>query len=182
MDFGAVLDDWDRLTAKSAGKKSIRDDEKKKLQASLDEKENPPLAEIGAGKIGNEKLVDPMTAWLRVNGVMDKDAEEEDSIQNAAAKRRYLRAKAPDATIDLHGLTRDEAWLRLSAFFADSRRHGAEKILIVHGKGNHSEGEAILKRVTRDFIERCAFAGESGQADARSGGSGASWVLLKHEA
>jgi len=182
MDFGAVLDDWDQRTAKSAGKKSIRADEKKRLQESLDAKENPPDMDI-QGQSGHtgEKAIDPLTAWLRVNGVRDKDADEQEEQTSAAEKRRLLRSKAPDATIDLHGLTRDEAWLRLSAFFTDSRRQGAEKLLIVHGKGNHSEGEAVLKRVTRDFIERCVFAGESGPADARSGGSGASWVLLKSE-
>ena len=56
---------------------------------------------------------------------------------------------------------------------------GAEKVLVVHGKGNHSEGESVLKRTTREFVERCPFAGESGQAEVRLGGSGATWVALK---
>jgi DNA-nicking Smr family endonuclease len=35
----------------------------------------------------------------------------------------------------------------------------------------------VLKRTVREFIERCPFAGESGQGPA--GGAGATWVLLK---
>jgi hypothetical protein len=36
--------------------------------------------------------------------------------------------------------------------------------------------------VVREYIERCAFAGESGPATAADGGSGATWVLLKDAA
>ncbi len=183
MDFGDILDDWDRQTAKPVGKKALRAAEKARveddgLQRALSEKENPP-ATAAPTRPAASKTVDPLTAWLRVNGVQDKDAAAEEEALSAAERRQILRAKSPDAVIDLHGLSRDEAWLRLSAFFAAARRDGAEKVLVVHGKGNHSEGEAVLKRTTREFVERCPFAGECGQADSRSGGAGATWVILK---
>ena len=196
MDFGDILDDWDRQTAKSAGKKAIRAESKARaqeadLRRTLAAKENPPEGAASQGAAsqgtapdraaGSLAAVDPLTAWLRVNGVQDKDAAAEADILSAAERRRRLRNKAPDAVIDLHGLTRDEAWLRLSAFFASALRQGAEKILVVHGKGNHSEGEAVLKKATREFVERCSFAGECGQADSRSGGAGATWVILKRD-
>jgi len=174
MDFGDILEDWDKRTAKSAGKKNIKASERR----AADEPARLPDTPV-AGEV-SERRVDPLTAWLRMNPVEDKDAAP--SVQMAAdsgEKRRRLRAKAPDASIDLHGLTRDEAWTRLTSFFADARRRGLEKIRIVHGKGNHSEGEAVLKRATREFIERCPFAGESGAADNKAGGSGATWVILK---
>ncbi len=170
MDFGDILDDWDKRTAKPAGKKAVRAAERE-LQKS---------AEVPPAVRECQRRVDPLTAWLRTNPIQDKDsAAEQERGGDAAERRRRLRTKAPDAAIDLHGLTRDEAWTRLSAFFADAKRRGLEKLLIVHGKGNHSEGEAVLKRTTRQFIERCAYAGESGTADNRSGGNGATWVLLK---
>jgi DNA-nicking Smr family endonuclease len=196
MDFGDILDDWDRQTAKSAGKKAIRAESKARaqeadLQRTLAAKENPPEGAASQRAAlrgtapnrtaGSLAAVDPLTAWLRVNGVQDKDAAAEADILSAAERRRRLRNKAPDAVIDLHGLTRDEAWLRLSAFFASALRQGAEKVLVVHGKGNHSEGEAVLKKATREFVERCSFAGECGQADSRSGGAGATWVILKRD-
>ncbi len=186
MDFGDILDDWDRQTAKPAGKKAIRAEGKAReqeadLQKSLAAKENPPARPASTRAAEEPKTVDPLTAWLRVNGVQDKDAAAEADILSAAERRSRLRNKTPDAVIDLHGLTRDEAWLRLSAFFAAALRQGAEKVLVVHGKGNHSEGEAVLKKATRDFVERCSFAGECGQADSRSGGAGATWVILKRD-
>jgi DNA-nicking Smr family endonuclease len=112
--------------------------------------------------------------------VYDKDAErQEDSAETPAERRRRLRLAKSDDVIDIHGLTREEAAAALEAFFDGARRKGHEKLLVIHGKGNHSQKEAVLKYVTRDFIERCPFAGESGYADAAGGGSGATWVLLK---
>jgi DNA-nicking Smr family endonuclease len=124
--------------------------------------------------------VDPLTAWLRINGVYDKDAEDpEREGRQAAERRRRLRTKKPDAILDLHGLTWDEAWSAMETFFEESRRMDLEKVLLIHGKGNHSEGEAILKRAVLQFIEKCPYAGESGQPNVELGGSGATWVLLK---
>jgi DNA-nicking Smr family endonuclease len=146
------LDQWDRQTGRSGGKK------------------NAPVEESH-----------PLSAWLRVNEVVDKDAESAGSAHPAGRgeRRRRLRMKRPDATLDLHGQTREEAWIAMDGFFNLCRQQGLEKLLIVHGKGNHSKGEAALKRVVRDYIEYCAYAGESGQAAASEGGSGATWVLLK---
>jgi DNA-nicking Smr family endonuclease len=127
-----------------------------------------------------ELKVDPLTAWLRVNGIQDKDADSGETARGRAGeRRRRLIAKKPDASLDLHGLTRDEAWIAMETFFQEGRRQDFEKLLLVHGKGNHSDGDAVLKRAVRQFIENCPFAGESGQPSAELGGSGATWVLLK---
>jgi DNA-nicking Smr family endonuclease len=123
--------------------------------------------------------VDPLSAWLRVQGVQDKDAEEGENRESPGERRRRLLRKPPDGVLDIHGLTRDEAQIALETFFRDSRRRGFEKVLLVHGKGNHSSGEAVLKSAVREFIERCPYAGESGHAQGNSGGNGATWVLLK---
>lgn len=166
VDFGAILDEWERKTAIPAGKKAVQ----KALQDS---------DVSGVGLPDAHKAVDPVSAWVRRNGIVDKDADFENDVMNAAKRRRRLLSKRPDAVLDLHGLTQNEAWDRLDLFFKEAREKGLEKLLVIHGKGNHSEGEAALKRTTRDFFERCPYAGESGQASAELGGSGASWVLLK---
>ncbi|MDR1596237.1 MAG: Smr/MutS family protein [Treponema sp.] len=159
MDFGDILDQWDRGTVNPKWK-------------TASAKQN--------GKPGTER-VDPFTAWLRINGTVDKDAETALTAgkSDRGERRRRLLAKKPDAALDLHGLTRDEAWLALDNFFRAGQQQGFDKLLIIHGKGNHSERAGVLKRTVRDFIERCAFAGESGQSSAAEGGSGATWVFLK---
>ena len=104
-------------------------------------------------------------------------------------RRRRLLKKKPDASIDLHGLTKDEAWNALEAFFANSAGNGFEKVLIIHGKGNHRGGgnedpysaEGALRDLSRRFIESCPHAGESGFSHIKEGGSGATWVILKEK-
>ncbi|MDR1249168.1 MAG: Smr/MutS family protein [Treponema sp.] len=157
MDFGDILEKWDRQTGKASGQK--------------------------AAPMTADHKTDILSSWLRISDVVDKDAD----LYGIAApaekgeRRRRLRLKKPDAVLDLHGQTRDEAWVSLDEFFRLGRQQGLEKLLVIHGKGNHSEGEAALKRVVQGYIERCAFAGESGQSTAAEGGSGATWVLLKQE-
>jgi DNA-nicking Smr family endonuclease len=108
-----------------------------------------------------------------------KDTEERSKQSGAQEKRRRLRNKRPDAELDIHGQTRDAAWQALETFFNTAKEKELEKVLIIHGKGNHSVDEPVLKRVVMDFIERCPFAGESGRGKASAGGDGATWVLLK---
>ena len=105
--------------------------------------------------------------------------DEEFETESRESKRKRLQAKKPDAIIDLHGLTQEEAWINLEEFFNKSRSKGFEKILIIHGKGLHSQNEGVLKDLSRKFIERCPFAGISGRSSASRGGGGATWVLLK---
>jgi DNA-nicking Smr family endonuclease len=158
MNFGDKLDQWDRQTARAAGKKAS----------------SHPGSMVQAVEEYN-----PLNAWLMRNGVYDKDAEAGESRPQAGERRRRLLRQRPDAAIDLHGLTRDEAWTALETFFEDSRLNNFEKVMVIHGKGNHSEGEAVLSEVSRKFIEACSFAGESGHGSAAEGGRGATWVFLK---
>ena len=127
--------------------------------------------------------VNPMELWLRRHGVVDKDAlaqEAEEREHNQS--REYLKKLPIGARIDLHGLTRDEAWERLDSFVADCSRRGIQKVLIVHGKGHHSKERSdvsILSAVVRTFIELDRRLGASGHPDKRLGGSGATWVIIK---
>ena len=126
-------------------------------------------------------ILDKWEKKTPVNAVYHKDIEESGEKNVLGERRSRLLRKKPDACIDLHGLTSDEAWTALETFFEDSRSKGFEKVLIIHGKGNHiSNGnEGALKLLSRRFVEHCSFAGESGQNTARDGGSGATWVILK---
>ena len=118
------------------------------------------------------------------NNLVDKDLGSSGGKNNSGEKRSRLLRKRPDASIDLHNLKREEAWTALDTFFEDSARKGYEKVLIIHGKGNHTGfayGEGVLRDLVRQFIESCSHAGESGHCSNREGGRGATWVLLKQE-
>ena len=163
MDFGDILNKWEQQRPGTA-----------KSNTAGNTAGNDP-----SGDPSIEKKISPMDAWLRANEIYDKDALDLGRQHSAQEKRRRLRNKKPEAQLDIHGQTRDEAWLSLETFFAEAREKGLEKILVIHGKGNHSAGEAVLKRAVMEFIERCPYAGESGRGKAASGGEGATWVLLK---
>ena len=107
-----------------------------------------------------------------------RENETENDAPVYADKRR-LRSKKPDDVLDIHGLTREEAWLALERFFENARNSEFEKLRIIHGKGNHSKEDAVLKLCVREFIEKCPNAGESGYEKSSGGGTGATWVLLK---
>ncbi|MDR1059028.1 MAG: Smr/MutS family protein [Treponema sp.] len=164
MDFGDILDKWDR---QSAGNRRI---EPEQMGGSLPEQTVSPA-----------KRANPLDTWLRINGVYDKDRDFEALRTASGERRRRLLRKKPDGVIDLHGLTQDEAWTALEDFFGEARQRGFEKLLIIHGKGNHSEGEGVLRDLTRGFIEKCPFAGEMGHNSGAEGGRGSTWVLLKDE-
>jgi DNA-nicking Smr family endonuclease len=119
-----------------------------------------------------------MENWLRDGEIYDKDADMEKTPAPGEQRRRLLRSR-PDDTIDIHGLTSEEAQISLDNFFTNAKNSGFKKLRIIHGKGNHSKGEAVLGRTVRDFIEKCPFAGESGSEVSANGGSGATWVFLK---
>ena len=81
--------------------------------------------------------------------------------------------------LDLHGLTREEARERLSAFLREAHRRCQRCVRVVHGKGNGSPGrQPVLKdkvqRWLAQRVEVIAFA----QASGAQGGAGALLVLL----
>lgn len=90
-----------------------------------------------------------------------------------------LRKMRPQAVIDLHGMKAPEAEKALWKFMASCREKGLVKVLIIHGKGLHSDGEGVLKKVVDDFLRDCPHAGMNGTPDSRDGGSGARWVIIK---
>jgi DNA-nicking Smr family endonuclease len=133
------------------------------------------------------KILDQWERLAPAPTMYGKDQEPE--LESSFERRRRLLRKRPDGTIDLHGLNREEAWEALVHFFEDARERKFEKLLVIHGKGNHTGNcspafaangsSGILKNTVRDFIEHCPFAGESGYSNAALGGAGSTWVLLK---
>jgi len=98
---------------------------------------------------------------------------------------RKLRAGeiALQGHVDLHGLTREEAKASLERFLLASRQAGKRCVLVVHGRGLHSEDQIpVLKAgvqlwLTRGRIARWVLAFST--ARPHDGGSGAVYVLLR---
>jgi DNA-nicking Smr family endonuclease len=96
---------------------------------------------------------------------------------------RFKRGEmAIDAKIDLHGLTQAEAHDRLQGFLAKAASAGKRCVLIVTGKGAGGWGvlrDSVPRWLNEPALRRhlLAFA----QAQARHGGAGALYALLKRK-
>lgn len=115
--------------------------------------------------------------------IIDKDAEAEKlEAKKKASRSSYIQKLAPQDTLDLHGLTQDQAWKALNDFVANARRRGLQKVLIIHGKGIHStDSEGVLGGLVQKFIEGDQRLGANGKADKNHGGSGATWVVVRQK-
>jgi DNA-nicking Smr family endonuclease len=117
--------------------------------------------------------------WLQNNIIHDKDAGLNGVSKPGENRRRLLRT-APDDILDIHGMTSEKAWVSLESFFSGAKEKGFKKLRVIHGKGNHSQGDSVLIQTVRKYIEKCPFAGESGFEKVNYGGGGATWVFLKN--
>ena len=95
-------------------------------------------------------------------------------------------------TIDLHGYTLDQANQNISDFINQNYFAGVNKLIVVTGKGLHSENEknpyvskdlSILKYSVPEFIKNNKSLMnkiyEFGEAKIEDGGSGAFYIFLK---
>jgi len=95
-------------------------------------------------------------------------------------------------SIDLHGYTLDQANQKISDFISQSYIAGINKLIVVTGKGLHSENEknpyvskdlSILKHSVPEFIKNdknlLNKIYEFSEAKIEDGGSGAFYIFLK---
>jgi len=95
-------------------------------------------------------------------------------------------------SIDLHGYSLDQANQKISDFISQSYIAGINKLIVVTGKGLHSENEknpyvskdlSILKYSVPEYIKSninlMKIIYEIREANIEDGGSGAFYILLK---
>ena len=133
----------------------------------------------------NDKILDKdKQAWENfLSG--DEKLDNKDFKLN---KKKTLKIK----NIDLHGYTLQEANKTIQEFINNSYDNGVSKIIVVTGKGLHSNVEkdpyvskdlSILKYSVPEFIENkvelMKKIVEIKDADIQDGGSGAFYIFLK---
>ncbi|MDR3200985.1 MAG: Smr/MutS family protein [Spirochaetales bacterium] len=108
----------------------------------------------------------------------DADNQKNDLRKGNSAKKS--RKRFPDK-IDLHGFTREEAALMLRDFLRNSVRGGLRKVLVIHGRGLNSPGEAVLPVLVRSELEQNPHVLDFGAAAPSEGGAGAMQVFLRRD-
>jgi DNA-nicking Smr family endonuclease len=159
MDFGKILEQWDKRPKGSSDASPSR----------------------GAG--ASRESVDMESLLERYPPEQDtgrsaRDRDPEDAVRRRSEHEK-MRSREPQAQLDLHGLTTAEAVEVLERFLLDARARGLGKVLIIHGKGNHSQGQPVLQAAVRAYLERTPLAGAFGLAERRLGGGGATWVIVR---
>tara|TARA_B100000989_G_scaffold175524_1_gene131652 strand:- start:143 stop:565 length:423 start_codon:yes stop_codon:yes gene_type:complete len=104
------------------------------------------------------------------------------------SKQKFFKIKS----IDLHGYTLEEANKTIEKFIYQSFREKVNKLIVVTGKGLHSQNEkdpyvskdlSILKYSVPEFIENnkslMSIINEIKDASIEDGGSGAFYIFLK---
>ena len=132
------------------------------------------------------------------SNISDKDKKDWENFleKNEKLPNKDLEKKENKYNItkslDLHGLTLDEANKKVESFITDCFDRKVSKVIIVTGKGLHSQNDkdpyiskkfGILKNSVPDFIKNnrslMAKIKSITSAEISDGGSGAFYVFLK---
>lgn len=134
-----------------------------------------PTGYAGAADTGHafrapEKTAEPWV--LRANGVSPE------RLRQLSSGRMKV-----DAELDLHGMTREEAYTALSDRLLGVTGNGGRVLCVVHGRGLHSRGgKAVLKEAVYQWLANGPYAGMVLAAVPAPGtGGGSCLVLLRRQ-
>jgi DNA-nicking Smr family endonuclease len=119
----------------------------------------------------------PPEVKLAVEGDGQRYAARAPGVSHAQIADLRAGKLRVDATLDLHGETIAPAIARLRQFLLEGRRTGLRCVLVVHGKGTHSDhGAPLREAVLADLLGAC-----SGLVHALASASdgGATHVLVR---
>ncbi|MCX7026183.1 MAG: Smr/MutS family protein [Spirochaetes bacterium] len=183
MDFEETLRRWDKLQKEEASGKKHEKGPGKKANASKAQEASRSQKALAVPP--KDDVQHSLERWIASHGVSDKDAEHEGADDGDRSEKikeaQRLRKLKPQASLDLHGRTAIEAQALLSEFLGSSSRSGLDKVLVIHGKGLHSNSEPIMSDLVRSVLEESDLAGSFGPAAKEYGGRGATWVLIREK-
>ena len=132
------------------------------------------------------------------NKILDKDKKDWEDFLKSNEKlpnkdfKNQKRFIPKTKSIDLHGYTLKEANIVIEEFINNSYKQKINKLIVVTGKGLHSENEnnpyisknlSILKNSVPEFIKKnqnlMKKIVEFKDAEIKDGGSGAFYIYLK---
>lgn len=122
-----------------------------------------------------------LDAWeARGGSTVPSKPEQQATVRPLPSRSTMEKARA-DEVLDLHGLLREEAVTQARAVLAQARQDGLRKVLLIHGKGLHSDGKSVLKEAVRQVVAKNPHVAAWGVASRQDGGEGATWVWLKDD-
>jgi len=118
--------------------------------------------------------------------VVERVGERTEGLAAGIDRRHLARLRRGDVEVDLrvdlHGLVAGEARRTLRAELERARAAGLRCLLVIHGRGLHSEAGAVLREGVVEWLVAPPLAGlvmAFASARPEHGGPGATYVLLR---
>ena len=144
-----------------------------------DDRDRVRVAPAPPSPVRREVLPAPVALSVEGDGVViSARAPGVNRAQLAELRGGRIR---PEASLDLHGRTAREADGELRRFLVDAASHRRRCVLVVHGRGLHSEGVAVLRDtvITALVGELSGLVHAFATAARADGGAGATYVMVK---
>ena len=101
-------------------------------------------------------------------------------LQHKVMKRLRQGKNPIEHTLDLHGLTVEQARVELLAFLGECEAENVRHAIIIHGKGFRSRDKPVIKPMVNRWLRTVDNVLAFHSALPADGGSGAVYVLLKN--
>ena len=123
----------------------------------------------------------PPTVALAVEGDGQRYAARGPGVSRAQIAQLRAGKVRTEETLDLHGQTVEAGKQHLREFLVAAHRIGRRCVLVVHGKGTHSEhGAPLREAVVGELLgELSGFVHALSTAAPSDGGEGATYVVLR---
>jgi DNA-nicking Smr family endonuclease len=123
----------------------------------------------------------PPEVKLTVDGDGQRYAARSAGVSHAQISALRAGNVRAEATVDLHGMTVEPAVVALRKFLLESRQLARRCVLVVHGKGTHSEhGAPLREAVVQQLLGPLSgFVHALASAAPADGGDGATYVMLR---
>jgi DNA-nicking Smr family endonuclease len=123
----------------------------------------------------------PPEVKLTVDGDPQRYAARGPGVSHAQISDLRAGKLRAEETLDLHGQTIAPALAQLRQFLIEQRRLGRRCVLIVHGKGTHSDvGAPLREAVLHELLGPLSGLVHAFASAAKSdGGDGATYVMLR---
>ncbi|WP_268840588.1 DNA endonuclease SmrA [Photobacterium iliopiscarium] len=105
-----------------------------------------------------------------------------DGVQLAVFKKMRQGKYAIHARLDLHKKTLAQARDEVLAFLKQSQRLDIRTVMIIHGKGERSNPQALMKSFVATWLEQISDVLCFHSAQRQHGGTGALYVMIKKSA
>jgi len=132
-----------------------------------------------AGRAARQTHMSASAAMLQASGpgVLQADGVSRERLKRLAAGR-----PPAGVTLDLHGMTREEALQALHQCLCDALAGGERVLCLVHGRGLHSRGRPVLKEAVYHWLREGPYAGHVLAVVPKPGtGGGSCLVLLRRK-